>query len=57
MDDDAVRADPGLREEVRQLVQARNERRGRQGKPPLDVEAEVDRQLRDLGGDGAPDRV
>jgi hypothetical protein len=41
--------DPALREEVRQLVVARNERRERQGKEPLDVEAEVERQLRDLG--------
>jgi hypothetical protein len=29
-------------------VVARNERRLRQGKEPLDVEAEIDRQLRDL---------
>jgi hypothetical protein len=43
-------ADAGLRDEVRQLVIARNERRVRQGKEPLDVEPEVDRQLRDLGG-------
>ena len=43
------RADAGLREEVRQLVVARNARRARQGKEPLDVEAEVERQLRDLG--------
>jgi hypothetical protein len=42
-------ADPGLRDEVRQLVIARNERRARQGKPPLDVEAEVERELRELG--------
>jgi hypothetical protein len=42
-------ADPGLVEEVRQLVVARNERRARAGEPPLDVEAEVERQLRDLG--------
>ena len=28
---------------------ARNERRLRQGKEPLDVEAEVERQLRELG--------
>ena len=28
---------------------ARNERRAARGEPPLDVEAEVDRQLRDLG--------
>ncbi len=41
-------ADPALREEVRQLVVARNERRARQGKEPLDVEAEVNRQLREL---------
>ena len=40
--------DPALREEVRQLVIARNERRLRQGKEPLDVEEEIDRQLRDL---------
>ena len=40
--------DRALREEVRQLVVARNERRQRQGKEPLDVEQEVDRQLRDL---------
>jgi hypothetical protein len=41
--------DPALREEVRQLVVARNERRMRQGKEPLDVEAEIERQLRSLG--------
>jgi len=29
-------------------VLARNERRARQGKEPLDVEAEVERQLRDV---------
>jgi hypothetical protein len=60
MDDDVGRpaaSEPGLRDEVRQLVQARNERRQRQGKAPLDVEAEVDRELRDLGGDGGLDRV
>ena len=34
--------------EVRQLVVARNERRVRQGKEPLDVDAEVERQLREL---------
>ena len=45
----AAGADPGLREEVRQLVVARNERRLRQGKEPLDVEAEIERQLRELG--------
>ena len=31
--------DAGLREEVRQLVVARNERRMRQGEEPLDVES------------------
>jgi hypothetical protein len=41
-------ADAELREEVRQLVIARNERRMRKGQEPLDVEAEVERQLRDL---------
>ena len=35
--------------EIRQLVEARNERRIARGEEPLDVEAEVDRQLRDLG--------
>ncbi len=38
--------DPELREEVRQLVVARNNRRRRAGKPELDVEAEVARELR-----------
>ena len=33
---------------MRELVESRNERRDPQGKPPLDVEAEVERQLRDL---------
>src|SRR6185295_1053905 len=41
-------ADPGLAEEVRQLVVASNERRVRQGKEPLDVDQEVERQLREL---------
>ncbi len=41
--------DEALRDEVRQLVIARNERRARKGEPPLDVEEEVDRQLRELG--------
>jgi hypothetical protein len=40
--------DPQLRAEVRQLVIARNERRARQGKEPLDVDAEVERKLREL---------
>lgn len=43
--------DDGLREEVRQVVVAGNERRARMGEPPLDVEAEVERRLaRLLGG-------
>src|SRR5918996_728221 len=33
--------DRALRDEVRQLVIARNERRQRQGKEPLDVEREI----------------
>ena len=40
--------DPALRAEVRELVVARNHRRVRAGKEPLDVEAEIERQLRDL---------
>ncbi|MCO5315279.1 MAG: hypothetical protein M9938_03830 [Solirubrobacterales bacterium] len=39
----------GLREEVRQVVLAKNESRLRRGEPPLEVEAEVDRLLADLG--------
>jgi hypothetical protein len=42
--------DPGLVEEVRQLVIARNERREGRGLEPLDVEAEVRRTLLDLEG-------
>jgi hypothetical protein len=42
-------ADFTLRDEIRQLVVARNERRVRQGKEPLDVEEEVERELRELG--------
>ena len=45
----ATPRDDALREEVRQLVLARNERRARQGKPPLDVEAEIERQLSEFG--------
>ncbi len=40
--------DPELEQEVRDLVIARNARRGRRGQSPLDVEAEVRRQLREL---------
>jgi len=42
--------DPGLRDEVRQLVIARNDRRQRAGKAPLNVDDEVERQLRELNG-------
>jgi hypothetical protein len=41
--------DDALRDEVRQLVIARNERRIARGEEPLDVDAEVERQLRDAG--------
>jgi len=46
--DEGARQDVALREEVRQLVIARNERRLARGEEPLDVEAEVERQLGDL---------
>ena len=42
------RQDAALRVEVRQLVIARNERRAARGEPPLDVEAEVERQMQQL---------
>jgi len=42
--------DEELRAEVRQLVIARNERRRRAGLEPLDVAAETERQLTELGG-------
>jgi hypothetical protein len=38
-----------LREEVRTLVVAANERRVRRGEKPFDVEAEVERRLREFG--------
>jgi hypothetical protein len=44
------RIEAELREEVRQLVVSRNERRLRQGLEPLDVEEETDRQLDDFIG-------
>ena len=40
--------DPGLEAEIRELVIARNARRAKRGEPPLDVEAEVARQLAEL---------
>ena len=48
--DESGRQDAALREEVRQLVIARNERRLARGEPPLDVEGEVERQLEELNG-------
>ncbi|MGB7684768.1 MAG: hypothetical protein WBL45_03205 [Solirubrobacterales bacterium] len=47
-DGDPIEAE--LREEVRQLVVSRNERRLRQGLEPLDVEKETERQLADFVG-------
>jgi hypothetical protein len=47
--DEDGRRDAALREEVRQLVAARNEGRLARGDAPLDVEAEVERQLREAG--------
>ncbi len=44
--------DEELRDEVRRLVVAGNERRARRGEDPLDVEAETERQLADLVGSG-----
>jgi hypothetical protein len=44
--------DEKLRAEVRQLVIARNERRMRRGEEPLEVEAEVERQVADFIGVG-----
>lgn len=45
-----VPADPGLVEEIRQMVVASNERRERMGEPLVDVDAEVARRLaRHLG--------
>jgi hypothetical protein len=38
-----------LEHEIRAFVEARNERRARAGRPPLDVDAEVARQLAELG--------
>ena len=42
--------DDDLRAEVRALVEARNARLVARGKPPLDVEAEVERRLSELDG-------
>ena len=37
-------------DDIRQMLEARNARRIARGKEPLDVEAEIARQLRDLPG-------
>ena len=39
----------GVRDEVRQLVVANNERRVRRGEQPLDVESEVERRMKEWG--------
>lgn len=36
-----------IREEIRQLIEANNERRERRGEAPLDVDEEVERRLRE----------
>jgi hypothetical protein len=41
--------DDGLRSEIREHVEARNARRTRRGLEPLDVDAEVERQIAALG--------
>jgi hypothetical protein len=46
----AAEDEAALREELRGLIVAGNERRRRQGLEPLDVAAETDRQLADLVG-------
>jgi hypothetical protein len=40
--------DDELRNEIRQLVVARNHRRARHGEPPLDVDVEVAREIAEL---------
>jgi len=47
--DSPLPPEQALELEVRAFVQTRNERRARAGRPPLDVEAEVARQLAELG--------
>jgi hypothetical protein len=44
----SLRRDAQLVAEVRELVVASNARRLRMGREPLDVDAEVERQLREL---------
>jgi hypothetical protein len=45
-----VPLDDDLRAEMRALVKARNARRIARGEPPVDVEPEVERRLRELDG-------
>jgi hypothetical protein len=45
----ARRVDPEVEAEVRQLVESRNARLVARGEEPLDVDAEVERRLRDYG--------
>jgi hypothetical protein len=45
---EAHRHDPELVEELRQLAEARNQRRLRKGETPIDVRAEVERALAEL---------
>lgn len=47
--DASLPPEKGLEQEIRAFVEARNERRARSGRPPLDVEAEIRRQLAELG--------
>jgi hypothetical protein len=48
VDPPAAGPDEGLAEEVRALAVARNARRRERGLEPLEVEAEVERRLREL---------
>ena len=45
----APQIDAELRAEIRDLVVARNHRRARLGKPPLDVQTEIEREIAALG--------
>jgi hypothetical protein len=47
-DDGAPDGPAAEREEIRQMLGARNARRERRGEPPLDVDAEVERRIRKL---------
>ncbi len=45
----ASNSETGVRAEIRQLVVANNERRVRRGEQPLDIEAEVERRMKEWG--------